>query len=190
MSHGAGPEISDGNRKIGLLIAVLALLLAFSEMGNKQSEAESLARNIEASNLWAFFQAKTIRRTSTQIAAEEMQVTASMVTDPAAKAAMDAQIKRWRDTAQRYETEPETNEGRRELMVRAKAAEVRRDFTKQRSEIFELASALLQIGIVLASAAVITGLTLLVWCAGGMSGVALVLMGFAIWAPMSLPLPH
>lgn len=183
----AATEISDGNKRIGLLIAVLALLLAFSEMGNKQADAESVAKNIEASNLWAFFQAKTIRRSSTLLAAEEMQTRLLTITDPAAKTAFEAQIKRWRDNAARLDSEPETNEGRKELMERAKAAEARRDIQKSRSEVFEIASGLLQIAIVLASAAVITGITMLALGAGGLGIGAVILMGFALWAPTALP---
>lgn len=180
-------EIPDGNKKIGLMIAVLALMLAFSEMGNKQAEAESVAKNIEAANLWAFFQAKTIRRTATLVAAEDMQARLAGVTEPAVKVAYEAQIKRWRDTAARYESEPETNEGRKELIERAKAAEARRDLQKTRSEVFEISSALIQIGIVLASASIIAGISLLVWCAGGLGIAALVLMGFGTWAPTAVP---
>lgn len=183
----AATDIPDGNKKIGLLIAVLALMLAFSEMGNKQAEAESVAKNIESANLWAFFQAKTIRRTSTQIAAEDFQTQLAGITDPAVRAAYERQIKTWRDAAARYESEPETNEGRKELVIRAKAAEARRDIQKARSDVFELSSALIQIGIVLASASVITGIALLVWCAGGLGLVAIGLMGFGLWAPTALP---
>ncbi|MCZ8184296.1 MAG: DUF4337 domain-containing protein [Beijerinckiaceae bacterium] len=193
MSHGAGHdshEAGGGNKRIGLLIAIMALILSFSEIGNKQSENESMAKNIDASNLWAFYQAKTIRRTSVLTAAEEMNVTAALTADPAAKAALEAQVKRWRDTAARYESEPETGEGRKELMARAKESETRRDFTKQRAEIFEISSALLQIGIVLASTAIITGVMMLVWCAGGLSVIALILMGVAVWSPFLLPIGH
>ena len=123
-------------------------------------------------------------------AAEEMAVNASLATDPAAKAALEAQVKKWRDTAARYESEPETNEGRKELMARAKASEERRDLTKQRAEVFELSSALLQIGIVLASTAIITGAGLLIWCAGGLSLIAMVLMGIAAWKPFLIPIGH
>lgn len=75
----------------------------------------------------------------------------------------------------------------KELILRAKTAEERRDIQKSRSEVFEIASGLLQIGIVMASAAVITGVGMLVWCAGGLGIGALVLMGFAMWAPKALP---
>jgi Domain of unknown function (DUF4337) len=184
--HGAGHDDHGSNRKIGLLIAIMALLLSFSEMGNKLAENESIAKNLESSNLWAFYQAKTIRRTVIQTASEEMKVTSASVADPATKAALDAQIKKWNDTAARYESEPDTGEGRKELAARAKTAEDRRDITKARAHIFEFASALLQIGIVLASTAVITELMLLAFGAIALSLGALGLMGVAIWAPMAL----
>lgn len=190
MSHGGGHDLGEGNKKIGMIIALMALLLSFSEIGNKQNENESIAKNIDASNLWSFFQAKTIRRTSVQTAAEEMSVTASLTTDPAVKAALEAQVKKWRDTAARYESEPETNEGRKELMARAKASESQRDLSKQRAEVFELSSAMLQIGIVLASTAIITGVGFLIWCAGGLSMIAIILMGIAVWKPFLIPIGH
>lgn len=186
MTHG-GPEIETSNKRIGLLIAFLALLLAFSEMGNKQGENDALAKNVEANNLWTFFQAKTIRRTAIQTASEEMAVHLPGVSDPAVKTAMEAQIRKWKDTAARYESEPETNEGRKELMARAKAAEAQRDLSKARGEVFEIASALLQIGIVMASAAVITGVVMLAFTAGGLGLLAFALMGIAMWKPMILP---
>jgi len=193
MSHGhghAGHDDHGSNKKIGLLIAIMALLLSFAEMGNKLAENESIAKNLEASNLWAFYQAKTIRRTVIQTASEELSVTGSSVTDPAAKTKLDAQIKKWNDTAARYESEPETGEGRKELASRAKKAEDRRDITKARAHVFEYASALLQIAIVLASTAVITELMMLAFGAMALSVGAIGLMGIAIFAPMALHFGH
>ena len=66
---GAG-HIDPSNKKIALLIAVLALVLALSETLGKGAQTSALAVNIEASNLWAFFQAKTIRMTTVRTAAE------------------------------------------------------------------------------------------------------------------------
>jgi hypothetical protein len=193
MSHGHGHGHDDhggSNKQIGLLIAILALLLSFAEMGNKLSENESIAKNLEASNFWSFYQAKTIRRTAIQTASESAQLTVSGIADPAAKAKAEAQIKKWNDTAARYESEPETGEGRKELAARAKVAETRRDFTKARAHVFEYASALLQIAIVIASTAVITGLMAMVFgaIALGLAGVGL--MGIAIWVPMLLHFGH
>ena len=179
-------EISGSNKRIALLIAILALMLAFSEIGGKQAENESLSKNIEASNLWAFFQAKTIRRADAILAAEAMTAHMAEAADPAAKAIMQKQIEAWRANAQRLETEPETNEGRRELMARAKAAETERDFSKHRNEKFEMASGVLQIAIVVSSASIITGIGLLAGGGVALGVLALGLMALAQFAPLAL----
>src|ERR1041385_4271353 len=103
------------NKRIALLIAVLALFLSFSETLGKSSQTEALGSNVEASNLWAFFQAKNIRATDLRVAADTMTVNALTTTDPAAKAAQQKQIEDWRKTAERYDSEPSTGEGRKEL---------------------------------------------------------------------------
>ena len=59
-------EAAGEDKKIALLIAVIALFLALSETLGKGAQTESISKNVEASNLWAFFQAKTIRRTVVQ----------------------------------------------------------------------------------------------------------------------------
>jgi hypothetical protein len=179
--HGHEPETN--NKGVALLIAILALCLAFSEMGGNNAEREAQAHNLEASNLWAFFQAKTIRRTSVQVASEQVEAQLVTITDPAQREVMQKRVADWKRTAERYETEPETGEGRRELMARAKVAEDKRDTNKARNEIFELSSALLQIAIVLCSAMIITGIGALVWAAGGLGLASIGLMALAIFAP-------
>src|SRR6185503_6631903 len=69
MSHGHG-HVEGGNKKIALLVAVLAALLAISELGGKSAQTHALADHIDASNLWSFFQAKTIRQTTMRTAAD------------------------------------------------------------------------------------------------------------------------
>jgi hypothetical protein len=110
------------NRRIALLIAVLALFLSFSETLGKSAQTEAIAANVESSDLWAFFQAKSIRMTQINTAAEEMLVAAEAASDPAAKATMQKQIDAWKKTAARYDSEPSTREGRKELAERAKEA--------------------------------------------------------------------
>ena len=103
----AAGHIDPSNKKIALLIAVLALLLAFAETFGKSAQTEALSRNIEASNLWSFFQAKTIRLTTLRTAAEEAELQlASAAGD--AKAAIAKRIEDWRKSAARYDSEPET----------------------------------------------------------------------------------
>jgi len=179
--HGAGEHHTE-NKKIGLLIAVLALVLAFSETLGKGAQTLALSYNIEASNLWAFFQAKTIRMTTVRTAAEEAELGLAAAVDAQAKAAREKQIAAWRKAAERYDSEPDTQEGRKELAARAKTTEQKRDRAFAAYHHYELASAAVQIAIVLASATIITGLMALTWIAIGLGvvGIAFCLIGF-LW---------
>jgi hypothetical protein len=180
-AHGHGPAHHDeGSKRIGLLIAILALVLAFSETLGKGAQTQALSLNIEASNLWTFFQAKTVRLTMMKTAAETAALELAKSADPKVKEPIEKQIALWRKTAERYDSEPETNEGRKELAARAKATEQKRDRSLAAYHNYELASGAVQIAIVLASASIITGLTVLVWVAGvlGVVGVAFSLIGF------------
>src|SRR6267143_1014729 len=112
-AHGHGDGEHGGNKGV-------ALLIAFAETLGKGAQTGALAYNIEASNLWAFFQAKTIRQTVLRTAAEEVEA-------DGASEAQKKQAAKWKETAQRYQSEPETNEGRDQLAARAKQAEKKRD---------------------------------------------------------------
>jgi uncharacterized protein DUF4337 len=185
MEHAEHAEHASGeNRKIALLIAVIALCLALSETLGKGAQTEAIAKNVEASNLWAFFQAKTIRRTTVQTAAEQGKLSLATTTDEAAKAAIQKQIDDWQKTAARYRSEPSTHEGSEELAERAKHAEEERDLATAKYHHFELASAAFQISIVLASATIITGIFALAWISG-----LLTLAGIGITA-LGLFVPH
>lgn len=189
--HGHGPEHGNGspeNKRVALLIAVLALVLAFSETLGKGAQTAALSYNIEASNLWSFFQAKTIRMTTLRTATEQAELGLKQATDPTVKDALEQRIATWRKTAERYDSEPETQEGRKELTGRAKAAEQKLEHSLSAYHHYELASAGVQIAIVLASAAIITGMMWLTWVAGGLGivGVALCFIGF--FAPTSVHL--
>jgi hypothetical protein len=97
--HGGHKSLLDNiNKKVALLIGVLALLLAFSETLGKSAQTGAISYNIEAANLWAFFQAKNIRRTVILTAAEEMTVNAPAASD-VIKASMTKQIDTWQNTA-------------------------------------------------------------------------------------------
>src|SRR5205807_4433069 len=182
-------EASSENRKIALLIAVIALCLALSETLGKGAQTESLAKNVEASNLWAFFQAKSIRHTVVQTAADQSKLSLGTASDGAAKAAAQKQIDDWQNTAARYRSDPKSGEGQAELSERAKHAEEERDLATAKYHHFELASAAFQIGIVLASATIITGIIVLAWISGllALAGIAVTALG--ILAPHLLHLP-
>ena len=176
------------DKKIALLIAVLALFLAFSETLGKSAQTAAISDNVEASNLWAFFQAKTIRMTTLRTAAEQTQVIADSSTEPASKTAMAKAIDTWKKTAARYDDEPDTNEGRKQLSARAQEAEHKRDLAMARYHHYEIASAAHQIGIVLASASVITGMIVLAWLAGALGIAGLFFTAIGFFAPHAVHL--
>src|SRR3974390_812627 len=136
-----------GNKKIAVRIAVLALFLSLSEMGGKSAQTEAVVNNVQSNDLWSFFQAKTIRTTVLRIA-------------------------EWKNNIARYDDDPKSNEGRKQLIARAQESEHKRDELLARYHNFEMASAAFQIGIVLASARVITSIVALGWLSGlvGMAG--------------------
>jgi Domain of unknown function (DUF4337) len=176
------------NRRIALLIAVLALFLSFSETLGKSAQTAAIGANVESSDLWAFFQAKSTRLTQLNTAAEQMVIAAEAASDPAAKASMQKQIDAWKKTAARYDSEPSTGEGRKELAERAKEAEERRDLALAKYHHYELASAAFQVGIVLASAAVITGALALAWLGGALGILGLALTALGLFAPHAVHL--
>ena len=175
-------EASSENRKIALLIAVIALFLALSETLGKGAQTEAISKNVEASNLWAFFQAKSIRRNVVQTAAEQGKLGLGTVGDDAAKTALQKQIDDWQKTAERYRSDPKSGEGQEQLAERAKHAEEERDLATAKYHHFELASAAFQIGIVLASATIITGIIALAWISGllALGGIAFTALGIFV----------
>jgi hypothetical protein len=185
--HGSG-HVDPSNKKIALLISVLALFLALSETLAKSAQTSALGYNIEASNLWAFFQAKTIRMTTLRTAAEAAESELKHEKHPAKKVTLQKRIDDWRKVAATYDSEPETKEGRKELIVRAKNAESSRTRSLAAYHYYELSAAALQIAIVLASAQIITGVVILIWLSGGLGIVAVILSLIGLFAPMSIHL--
>lgn len=175
-------EAAKVNKRVALLIAILALCLALSDLGGGNADNDAVEHNVQSANLWAFYQAKTIRRTSTLLAAEEME-TRYAEASPASRELMEKRVAEWRKNAERYETEPETGEGRRELMARALETAKQRDVQKARGDAFDVATALLQVSIVLASAAIITGALMLAVLGGILGAVAAALMTATFLAP-------
>jgi hypothetical protein len=189
MEHAEHAEHASGeNKKIALLIAVIALFLALSETLGKGAQTDSISKNVEASNLWAFFQAKSIRRTVVQSVSEEARLSLGLMGDDAAKAALQRQIDEWQKTAARYRSEPETGEGSEQLSERARHAEEERDLATAKYHHFELASGAFQIGIVLASATIITGMIALAWISGLLTLAGLAFTALGIFAPHALHL--
>jgi hypothetical protein len=168
-----------GARYIALLIAALAALLAVVEMTGGNAEQDAMKANVDASNLWAFYQAKTIRQTTLRTEAERLELDMASMPPPQADVARK-RLEAWRATIDRYESEPSTQEGRKELTDRAKAAEAVRDHGLAVDNMLDISSAALQLAIVLASASVVIGIGWLAWAGGalGLVGLAFALLGW------------
>ncbi len=194
--HGGGGDhgeiITSRNKRVALLIAIIALFLAFSETLGKSAQTNALNYQIEASNLWNFFQAKNIRRTLTLVAGEEMKVHATGNVEDVRRAAMAKQIDEWTKTAARYRSEPEAaggrGEGTVELARRALEEQKKRDDALAKYHHYEVASAAFQIGIVLASATVITGMVMLSFLAVGLGLLGVAFMAIGLFVPHAIHL--
>ena len=176
------------NKRIAVLIAALAALLAITEMGGKSAQNTYTAHNIEAANLWAFFQAKTVRMTTVRTAAELLAAAVPEGLPPARAQAVEEQLAQWKSTAEHYDSEPSTGEGRQQLAERAKLSEAERDRALAAYHLFEYGAAAFQLAIVLASASLVTGVTLLSFTAGGLGIVGTLLALFGWFAPTLLHL--
>ena len=188
MSHGHGHGMVEGeNKKIAIIISILALFLAIAETLGKSAQTDGISYNVEASNMWAFFQAKTIRKTTMETAAEQMEVDLKLAKDPATQDLLKKRIESWQSRAARYESEPKADgkgEGRKELMARALSAETKRDLALAKYHNFEYGSAAFQIAIVLASSYLSTGVMYLLWGALGVGGIG------AFFVVMALAVPN
>ena len=173
------------DRLIAVYIGILAVLLAVCGVGGGNAMKDATARNIEASNTWAFFQAKNIRRHEVRLQIGEFEVLlASQPALPeAARAMIDDKIAKLRKDEARFTSEPETGEGTDELRAKGKALEVQRDRAMLKDPFFDYGQALLQVAIVLASIAIITGGTSLLVLSGLMAalGIASTLNGFFLF---------
>ena len=159
-----GESHSQKNRT-ALTISILAMVLAISNLGGSNAMKESTQENILASNAYSFYQAKTIRQTALKIATADLEL--QLAREPhmpvSVKELHQKKIDEYKKTVERYESEPETKEGKKELLARAKAHEHERDHAMRQDPWFDYAEGALQIAIVLLSVSIIGGIPVLYW---------------------------
>jgi hypothetical protein len=165
-------------------IAILAMLLAITGLGGANAAKEATNNNIYAANYYAFYQAKNIRQTDFNLAADAIELAFLQDTtlNADAKSALTAKAESYRKTSARYESEPETMEGKKELLVRAKEHETKRDHALKQDPYFDYAEALLQIAIVLLSVSIVATLPWLAIFGGiiGSIGALLMVNGYSL----------
>lgn len=180
-------EAKEKSQAIALVIAVLALLLALAEAGAKNAQHLSTEKNIESSDLFNFYQAKKIRSTVAETAAATLEAQKTAVTDPNAQAAFEKQIADFKATVARFEKDPKKPEDSLDaIQDRAREASETRELANRRLGHYELGSGLTQIAIVLASAAIITGISALAWFSVVLGSIGAALIAFGFLAPTVL----
>ena len=167
--HASGDSNRQKNRT-ALTISIFAMVLAITSLGGSNSAKDITQENILAANTYAFYQAKSIRQTTLKVAAADMEL--QLLREPtmnaAAKEATQKKIEDYKKTIDRYESEPATQEGKKELMVRAKEHEAIRDHAIRQDPWFDYAEGALQIAIVLLSVSIIGSIPALYFAGMGL----------------------
>jgi len=165
-------------RLTGIYLGVIAMLLAITSLGGSNATKVMMNANIQASDVYGFYQSKNIRQTIYQITAEELegQLLAQPGMPDEAKTKIEKAVQRYRSRAERYESDPATGEGKTELLAKAKEWEARRDQAAARDPNFDFAEALFQIAIVLGSVSIVAASRALVKLSGALAVAGTLLM--------------
>ena len=164
---------ASGNKRVALVVAILAALLALLDHGAKLSQSRATDAAIAASDQWNFFQAKTLRMTLLKAEAD-MLASLDESKDEKKNAARAEQEKTWRADAARYDSDPKSGDGRREIQEKAKGLETERDHALHALHSFETGGSTVQLGIVLATASIIADAPVLLLAAAGLGGVGVI----------------
>lgn len=177
-------EAKEKDRRAAIVIAILALFLALSEAGAKKADHISTEKNIESSDLFNFYQAKKIRSTIVETAAQTLESQMPGVSDPKAHDALEKQVADFKAKAAEFEHDPKKPEDSLDaIQDRANEAGDARELANRQLEHYELGSGAVQIAIVLASAAIITGVGALMWFSVALGAVGVILMTLGFFAP-------
>lgn len=158
-------------RPVAFTMAVLAVLVAITTVLGHRTHTEAILRQNQATDQWNFYQAHKIRSNDTELAADllsVMTVTNKDAADKLAKSYADHQ-KKWDDDLKE---------------AQQKAGELEADVAKAeaRASRFDLAEALLEIGLVITSVTLLTR-SRIYWYLGivcSMAGIACVAAGFIV----------
>jgi hypothetical protein len=186
--HGEGHEAHSAEadatfRKFtGIYLGIVAMLLAITALGGSNATKTMLNSNIQASDIYSYYQAKNIRQTVYQLTAEQLdsELLALPEMPTAARTKIEDRIKRYRERVERYESDPSTGEGKKELLAKAKEFEAARERAAERDPNFDFAEALFQIAIVLGSVSIVAASRPLVHLSGilAMAGSLLMVNGY------------
>ena len=182
-------EKDERNKWIGVFIGVLAVLLAICNVGGANATKDATHANIAASDTWAFYQAKNIRRTSTLLSLSELEL--MLAAQPGmpeeARKKFEDKISEAPHRGGAPAHRSQDQGGTRRAVHKAKALEIDRDIALRKDPYFDWSQALLQIAIVLASVHLIIGNLWLLALSGGLGGLGLLLMLNGFTLAVNLP---
>ena len=150
--------------KAGMVISIFALILAVNSWYGGKLSSTTLNNTIAANDVWGFYEAKSIK----QMLAEQSLDDAIVRKDTAKIEKLEAKIAR-------YESEPATGEGKKELLAKAKKLEADRDQAKQQSPWIGFASTLYQLSIVVLSASILAVSMSMFWGSFFVAGLGIAL---------------
>lgn len=161
--------------RTGWIITFLAAFLAITSLLDGGNSSQILENTIEANNVWSFYQAKSIK-----------QSLAEMAYDNAVRARDTRKAEVMKAKIDRYENEP--NEGKKDLMAKARGIEAERAVAQMRSPWYTYSNALYQIAIVILAASMLTLSKRMYWIGIGLGLLAVLLMtqGALLWLPITL----
>jgi hypothetical protein len=166
-----GREIHEEYRytlPVSLTISILAVLVAGAALLSHRAHTEELLRQSQASDQWAYYQAKNIRLHEMQGIADVLGALAPQ--DKEKTAAVRA---KYMKEVERYEGDKD------DIGDKAKELEKERDLISRRADRFDGGEALLEVGLVICSITLLTKRRAF-WLAGmivGALGVAMALTG-------------
>jgi hypothetical protein len=175
-------------RCAAIYLGIVSMLLAISSLGGGKATKEMLAASISVSDTYSFAQAKYLRETAYELAADQLEaeLAAQPAMPDAAKALMTASIDKYRKAAALYATDPTGGEGRKQLLAKAKEFEGDRDHAQAQDPNFQFAAALFQIAIVIGSVSIVASSRALIALSVVLTvvAVALTVNGFFLIVPL------
>jgi hypothetical protein len=141
-------------KRVALTTAIFAVILAITSLGGNNAMKEMLLAQQQASDQWAFYQAKVIREhlyRSQRLRLEADLLERGNLMKPDAKERIESLVKKMGEEEARYGVE------KKEIEQEAKKLEHERDVNRNRDPYFDYGEVLLQIAIVMASISILSG---------------------------------
>ena len=156
--------------KAGLVIVVMALFLAANTYLSNGFSSSAQTNLLKATDTYGFYQAKSIK----QSIAEGQLEDAKNKNDKARAEKLEAKIAR-------YESEPATGEGKKELLAKAKQLDAAREEARAHGPWLTFSGMLFQLAIVLLSASILSVDNRMYKASLGVGALGMFLMAQGYW---------